>query len=140
MTTEDPSPTERWDPGAAPTPPPEPVPTPSEPPPPTDAAPPPAGAGAGTATPPPAGATPPPASEWREPAWIPPTEKRGHNIPAIVFGLILIAIGTWFFVETTLQIDLPSLDWGKLWPLILIGLGLWVVFGTRDRRGRRNRR
>jgi len=51
-----------------------------------------------------------------------------------IFGAILLVIGLWFFATTTLDLDLPSLDWGVLWPLLLIGLGAWIVLGAMGRR------
>jgi hypothetical protein len=50
--------------------------------------------------------------------------------------VILLAVGTWFFLEQTLGIDLPSVDWGSLWPVILIVVGAVVIFqGMRRRTG-----
>lgn len=53
----------------------------------------------------------------------------------IVFGVILAAIGLWFFADQTLGLEMPRLRWSELWPVLLIGLGAWVVFGSlrRDR-------
>jgi hypothetical protein len=53
---------------------------------------------------------------------------------SIVFGLIIIAVGLWFFADDTLGLDLPELDWGAAWPLVLIGLGVWIVLGAMNRR------
>jgi len=44
--------------------------------------------------------------------------------------LILLAIGLWFFAERTLGLTLPRLQVGQLWPLLLIGLGVWIVLGA----------
>lgn len=55
---------------------------------------------------------------------------------SVVFGLILLAIGLWFFVEQTLGIELPRVRWSQFWPVILIGLGVWIVLGSM-RRGSR---
>ena len=44
--------------------------------------------------------------------------------------MILVVIGLWFFATTTLGLDLPRVDWGALWPLLLIGLGAWIVLGA----------
>ena len=52
----------------------------------------------------------------------------------IAFGLVVIAIGLWFFADRTLGIDLPRIDWGSLWPLALIGLGAWILLGADSRR------
>jgi uncharacterized integral membrane protein len=93
--------------------------------PPTTAPPTPA-ATATTAPPPP---TPAPA------AWTPPKDD-GSRWPAIVFGLILIAVGLWFLAEVTLGLDLPTIRWGQLWPLILIVVGALILYGSRLGRSR----
>lgn len=54
---------------------------------------------------------------------------------SIVFGLALLGVGTWFFLEQTLGLDLPDLRWDELWPLILIGIGAWIVVGAMRRGG-----
>ena len=110
-TTEEPTLTTRtpWPSSAAPTPP------PNEPPPP--------GGAPGWTTPPP---SPPP-------AWRPPPADRGRN-GSLVFGAILLAVGLWFFATRTLGLDLPDLDWGRLWPIILIVIGGWVVLNSARQR------
>lgn len=80
------------------------------------------------AAPPPAWSTPSPA-----PAWQPVRRSDDGRGPSVVFGLILLAIGLWFFAERTLGLDLPDLRWSQLWPLILIIVGVWVLFGARRR-------
>jgi hypothetical protein len=86
---------------------------------------------------PPAGqppaAQPPGAQPPAPPAWRPPATGQSRN-GALVFGAIIIVIGLWFFATSTLGLDLPELDWGSLWPLLLIGVGAWIVLGAMDRR------
>jgi hypothetical protein len=53
-----------------------------------------------------------------------------------VFGGILVALGLWFFADQTLGLDMPRLDWGDLWPLIIIGIGAWIVLSSVGRRDR----
>jgi type VI protein secretion system component VasF len=75
----------------------------------------------------------------------PPAEDRSwrrHRVDravdtgAIVWGAILLAIGGWFFLDQTLGIRLPSVDWGDFWPVILIVIGGVVIFqGMRRRTG-----
>jgi hypothetical protein len=115
MANEDPAPTEST-----------PVsPTPSVAPPPV--APPPVTppAASGPAIPPPA---PGPG-----PAWRPPPADSGR-FASLFFGIVLIVLGLWFFASTTLGLDLPRLDWGQLWPILLIGLGAWVLVRSMGRR------
>jgi hypothetical protein len=51
-----------------------------------------------------------------------------------VVGLILLAIGLWFFADVTLGLSLPRVRWGDLWPLLLVGLGAWLLLGSMRRR------
>lgn len=53
---------------------------------------------------------------------------RGERGP-IVFGLILIVLGGWFLVREYL----PWLDIDRIWPLLLIGLGVIVLAGALRR-------
>ena len=60
---------------------------------------------------------------------------RGRSA-SILFGLVILAFGLWFFVEQTLGYQLPRIRWNQVWPLFIIGIGLWVVWGSL-RRGSR---
>lgn len=71
-----------------------------------------------------AGATPPAQPDWR-----PPQAEHGRN-GALVFGVVLLIIGGWFFATLTLGLDLPDLDWDPLSPVALIGLGAWIVLNA----------
>ncbi len=78
-----------------------------------------------------------PATAWREPPWFPPrdTKKaRGPSVAALVFGLILIAVGLYFFIDRTLGVDLPRIQWSTIWPVILIVIGAVVLFRSVSRR------
>ena len=84
------------------------------------------------ATPPPAApesASPaaPPTSSWAQPK----PRDDGTSKWSIFFGLVLVAIGLWFFADYTLGLDMPTIRWSQLWPLILIGIGGLVVLGAR---------
>jgi len=50
------------------------------------------------------------------------------------WGVVLIAVGLWFFADVTLEVDLPSIPWGDLWPVLLIALGVTVVLSGMRRR------
>ncbi len=101
-------------------------------------------AAASAAAPPPASPSPPlqaappgPPSDWREPPWYPPRERsrdRGPSPIAIVIGLIVLGIGIYYFVDRTLGIALPPINWGSLWPLILIVIGVVIVVRAMSRR------
>jgi lipopolysaccharide export LptBFGC system permease protein LptF len=77
-----------------------------------------------------------------DPAHSDPFETRGrarHSDPGrtgtLIFGLVVLALGIWFFAERTLGIDLPRIQWSTLWPIILIALGAWILLGAARRRG-----
>jgi hypothetical protein len=80
---------------------------------------------------------PPPATA-SEPA---PARRRSTTddpgrLGSIVFGLVVLAIGLWFFADQTLGLDLPRIRWNQVWPLFIIGLGVWIALGSL-RRGSR---
>ena len=72
----------------------------------------------------PAQASTPPA-QWRR-------EEPGRW-GTIAFGVILLVVGLWFFADQTLGLDMPQLRWSQLWPLFLIGLGVWIALGSMRR-------
>jgi uncharacterized membrane protein len=77
----------------------------------------------------------PAASEWREPAWFPPRDKnRGPNLAALIGGFVLVAIGLYFFLDRTLGIAMPRVQWSTIWPVVLIVLGFVVLFRSVKRR------
>jgi uncharacterized protein YjeT (DUF2065 family) len=51
-----------------------------------------------------------------------------------VWGLLLIAVGAWFFAEFTLGYELPAIPWRDVWPIGLIAIGLVVVVRGLTRR------
>ena len=88
-----------------------------------------------------AAAAPPPTTPVAEPP--PPVvaatrrDERDHGRTAsILFGLVFLGLGLWFFAEHTLGYELPRIRWSQLWPAVLIAIGLWVVLGSM-RRGSR---
>jgi uncharacterized membrane protein len=87
----------------------------------------------------PADPAPPTPPAWSTPPAVAPKRRqdpdRGRSA-SIVFGLVMLAIGGWFFAEQTLGLDLPPIRWSQFWPVILIGLGVWIVLGSM-RRGSR---
>ena len=77
----------------------------------------------------------PKATDWREPAWFPPRDKdRRPNLASTVVGLALVAIGLYFFLDRTLGVAMPRLQWATIWPVILIALGVIVLFRSVSRR------
>jgi hypothetical protein len=68
----------------------------------------------------------PPAWQPGHPNWRPPRDRDGRYATVFV-GLLFLVIGTWFFLERTLGITMPSIEWDAVWPVILIVLGLIVL-------------
>jgi len=62
-----------------------------------------------------------------------PTRRDRRDVGAIVFGLIVLAVGAYFLLRETLQISLP--DIGEFWPIFVIVLGAAILYGGL-RRGR----
>ena len=94
------------------------------------------------AAPPPPSDVPPAGSPPPVPPVPPiPTRTRREDRDAgrtasVLFGLVILGFGLWFFVEHTLGYELPRIRWSQLWPVALIVIGLWVVLGSM-RRGSR---
>jgi hypothetical protein len=90
-----------------------------------------------TTSPMPAGPTTPPPSPTPafQPTNPPSTWAREDPGPwgTIVFGVILLVVGLWFFADQTLGLDMPQLRWSQLWPVFLIGLGVWIALGSMRR-------
>ena len=83
------------------------------------------------AAPPPSSA-PPPSAPW-QPAK--PPKQRDPTVATVVVGLVFLAIGIWYFLDTTLGLTMPDIDWGDLWPLILIAIGGVILYrAALDRR------
>ena len=80
---------------------------------------------------PPLNSPPPPA----QPDWRPPRHDSGRNA-SLVFGVIILLVGLWFFATQTLGLDLPRLDWDQLWPIVLIAIGALIVLNAMQRRTR----
>lgn len=74
-------------------------------------------------------------SGWREPAWFPPREKhRGPSPVALVAGLGLVVIGLYFFLDRTLGVTMPRIQWSTVWPVILIVIGAIVLIRSVSHR------
>lgn len=58
----------------------------------------------------------------------------GHDSSAgVIFGVVLVVLGGWFL----LQEYIPELDAGRIWPVILIVIGVVVLLGAIRPGGRR---
>jgi len=63
-----------------------------------------------------------------------PGLNRAADTAARVWGLLVLAVGAWFFVDVTLGYDMPAIPWGDVWPIGLIAIGLLVVLRGMTRR------
>jgi len=84
-------------------------------------------------TPPPS--SPPPTSPSPPPPWQPP-RQRGTNVASILVGLVFLGIGTWYFLDTTLGLTMPDIEWDNIWPILLIVIGGVIVFRAATDRNR----
>jgi phage shock protein C len=102
-----------------------------------------AGAGAAWTAPAPSTSSERPGTGTGTTAWVPPAQAyadrrarraarrhRNDGAVALVFGVLLILVGAWFLLRPYL----PSFDWGVLWPIIIIGLGVVLLVGALARR------
>jgi hypothetical protein len=64
-----------------------------------------------------------------------PSVVAAGDTAARVWGLLVLAVGVWFFADITLGMDVPAIAWRDVWPVALIVLGLAVlVRGMASRR------
>ena len=61
-----------------------------------------------------------------EPPSGPPAAAR-PRFGSIVVGLVILAVGLWYFADRTLGLDLPRLEADQLWPILVIALGAWLI-------------
>jgi hypothetical protein len=63
-----------------------------------------------------------------------PDVRAAGDLAARAWGLVLLAVGSWFFARVTLHLPMPDIAWETVWPASLIVLGLFVLV----RAGRRS--
>lgn len=64
-----------------------------------------------------------------------PSLAAAGDTAARVWGLLVLAVGLWFFADVTLDMDMPTVAWRDLWPVALIVIGLAVLIrGVASRR------
>jgi hypothetical protein len=50
------------------------------------------------------------------------------DVGRLIFGVIVLLVGGYFLFRNTLGFDLPELDGDMLWPILVVGLGLAILF------------
>lgn len=63
-----------------------------------------------------------------------PTIQRAGDTAARLWGLVVLGVGVWFLADVTLNLDMPNVPWGDVWPLGLILLGVLIVVRGMGRR------
>jgi phage shock protein C len=61
-----------------------------------------------------------------------PAEKRSgaDGRAGIVVGIGLVVVGAWFLLREFV----PDIDWGLVWPLVLVGVGALILVTSMRRR------
>jgi phage shock protein C len=49
----------------------------------------------------------------------------------VIIGIGLVVVGAWFLLRGYL----PEIDWGLIWPLVLVGIGALIVVTSMRRSG-----
>lgn len=52
----------------------------------------------------------------------------GYNAGTILFALILIFAGGYYFLRNTLGFDLGDLNGDAVWPIIVIAIGVSILY------------
>lgn len=63
---------------------------------------------------------------------------RNLDVGAIIFGLVVLGVGLYYFLQRTLGLSMPELDWDRVWPLLVIALGVGIVFSAWARNSKGN--
>jgi hypothetical protein len=61
---------------------------------------------------------------------------RRHRLDAgaLIFGALLVFVGGYYLLRNTLGVGLPELDGEKVWPVVVLALGIVVVVNGMTRR------
>ncbi len=58
------------------------------------------------------------------------------GVGGVLVGLVLVVVGIYYVFTNTLGIDLPELKADMVWPFLVIGIGVAIVYrATNDRLG-----
>jgi phage shock protein C len=72
-----------------------------------------------------------PAAPATDSAWAAPEPRQATDGRAgVVVGIGLVLIGLWFLLREYL----PDFDWGLVWPLVVVGVGVLILVTSMRRR------
>lgn len=63
-----------------------------------------------------------------------PVNVSETSLAGLGLGLAILAIGIWYFLDQTLGLEMPRVDWRSAWPVVLIVIGAVLVFRSAGRR------
>ncbi len=59
--------------------------------------------------------------------------RSGFDAGALIFGALLLFVGGYYLFRNTLGFALPELDSDKVWPVVVIAIGLAFVLRSSFR-------
>jgi hypothetical protein len=63
-------------------------------------------------------------------------DRRNFDFGALIFGLVVLGVGVYYLLQNTLGLQMPDLDWDKIWPFLVIVLGCAILLSNfRKNRG-----
>ena len=61
---------------------------------------------------------------------------RGLDLGAVIIGVLVLGVGAYYVLVNTFGVNLPDLDWDKIWPLAIMALGVAIIAGAWGRMNR----
>ena len=58
---------------------------------------------------------------------------RRIDVGAILLGLIVLGVGTYYTLVNVFGLELAQLDWDMIWPLGVVALGIGIIWGAWSR-------
>ncbi len=58
---------------------------------------------------------------------------RNLDIGAVIFGVIVLGVGIYYLLTNTFGMNLPELNWDRIWPLLVMALGIGIIWGAWSR-------
>ena len=51
-----------------------------------------------------------------------------QDAPGLFFGAVLMATGVYYVLRNTFGLPMGEIDWDRVWPFIVVGLGGSIIF------------